>query len=181
MVKALPMHTSLQKIFSEMEDQRLQLLGLVKGLSTESLNQSPTPGAWSLAQVFSHIITSERLTLNYVSKKIQAAETLDNSGMWEEIKSVLLMITQRFPGVKFRAPKAIVEKTVAYGSYAEIEEAWGTLRTELKSFLDAYPEKYLQRKVARHPFAGYLNIAQGVSFLRDHITHHTPQIRKLLR
>jgi len=181
LVKGLPMHTSLQKIFSEMEDQRLSLLGQIKNLSTEALNQSPTPGAWSLAQVFSHIITSERLTVNYVAKKFQAAETLDNSGVREEIKSILLMMTQRFPGVKFRAPKAIVEKTVAFGSYVEIDQAWAVVRLELKSFLDAYPEKYLRRKVARHPFAGYLNIVQGVSFLRDHITHHTPQIMKLIR
>lgn len=180
MIKAQPMHTRLQKIFSDMEDQRLYLLGQIKGRSTESLNHSPAPGVWSLAQVFSHIITSERLTLNYITKKSQAAETLEDSGVWENIKSGLLTISQRFPGVKFRAPKAIVEKTVTYGSYPEIEQAWGELRAELKSFLNAYPDKYLRRKVARHPFAGYLNITQGVTFLREHITHHTPQIRKLL-
>lgn len=174
------MHAALHKIFTEMEVQRMALLGQLKGLSTESLNQSPSPGAWSLAQVFSHIITSERLTLNYVTKKIQAAETLEDSGVWEEIKSILLTITQRSPGVKFRAPKAIVEKTVAYATYSEIEHAWADVRTQLQSFLDKYPDKYIRRKVARHPFAGYLNITQGVTFLREHITHHTPQIRKLL-
>jgi uncharacterized damage-inducible protein DinB len=174
------MHHSLGKIFAEIEDQRLGLLGQIKPLSQESLNHSPVAGAWSLAQVFSHIITSERLTLNYIKKKVQAAETLSDSGVWEDVKSALLTLTQRAPGIKFRAPKGIVEKTVAYGSYPEIEQAWIDLRMEFKSFLDAYPDKFIRRKVVRHPFAGYLNIIQGVTFLHNHIIHHTPQIQKLL-
>jgi uncharacterized damage-inducible protein DinB len=174
------MHPSFQKLFTELEIQRMQTLRSVEHLDQPRLNRSLIKGKWSIAQILSHIVAAERLSLQYVKKKIQGIETAADTGLWEEIKMLMLVASQRAPGLKFKAPRFVVETTTVHADLASIVKEWDAVRNEFKLLLDAVPDQCTNRRVYRHPRAGYLNLKHALRFFSEHIIHHTPQIKRLV-
>ncbi len=175
------MHTSLQNLFDEIEIQRKKMLDSVKTFSQEELNKVLHPGNWSAAQILSHLITAEQLSLRYMQKKIQGIKEAPDSGLWEEVKINLLKISQRLPGLKFKAPQNVMEHMAQYQELTTITTEWEKVRGELKSLFEKIPDDQINRKIYRHVLAGYLNAKHSLIFFREHLTHHTPQIKKLLK
>lgn len=173
------MNSNLQQLFDSLESQRAFVLNEIKSLSAEKLNKHE-PGKWSISQIVAHIITAEQLSIKYLTKKFQAIETYERTGLWEELKSATLTIAQRLP-LKFRAPRVVVENTPAFDTVEQMEKAWTNTRQELKELLNQFTDDQLNRKVYKHPVAGKLNILQAIKSLREHLTHHQPQIKKLLK
>lgn len=173
------MTSQLQKQFAFLEEERSRLLQHLKSLNSEQLNFHE-PAKWSLNQVYAHLIASEQLSVNYLKKKTQGLAQLPNTGFVEELKMTVLIISQRLP-VKFKAPKVVVENTPIYESAKQIEEAWNNTRSDLAQVLNRFAEDQLNRKVYRHPLAGLLNIKQALRFFQEHMIHHQPQIKNLLR
>ena len=173
------MNSNLQQLFDSLELQRASLLKEIKSLSAEKLNKHK-PGKWSISQIVAHIITAEQLSNKYLMKKFQAIETFERTGFWEELKSTILTIAQRMP-LKFRAPKVVVENIPAFDNVEQMEIAWSNTRQELKELLNQFTNDHLNRKVYKHPVAGKLNIQQALKSLREHLKHHQPQIKKLLK
>jgi uncharacterized damage-inducible protein DinB len=169
----------LQKQLENLEAQRVALLHLLNGISKEQFHKAPA-GKWSLAQVLSHLVTSEKLSVGYLNKKIQAIDQTSNTGLVSELKMLALIISQRLP-LKFEAPKVVVENTSAYQTLPEIEEAWQKTREDLKVLLVKFNDRQLKKKIYKHPIAGRLNIMQTLRFFQEHIIHHTPQIKNLLK
>lgn len=91
-----------------------------------------------------------------------------------------LIISQRLP-IKFKAPKVVVDHTPVFNNAAEIAAAWNQTRVELKDLLVRFEANQLKRKIYKHPIAGKLNIIQATRFFSEHIIHHTPQIKRLLK
>lgn len=174
------MAPALQKLMDEIEGQRQAVLASVAGLSDEQFNHSPGPGKWSAAEVLSHIITAERMSVAYLQKKIVGIDQASSSGIWEEIKIIALIFTQRMPGLKFKAPKRVVESTKVMTNRSELENSWNQVRSELKELLEKIPDHQLNRLVYRHVVAGYLNIRHALIFFREHMHHHRPQLHRLL-
>jgi uncharacterized damage-inducible protein DinB len=172
------LNKSLLKQFDKLEIQRANLLKLISSLSGEQLNAHPE-GKWSIAQILSHIIASEHLSVRYINKKILGINESPPTGLKEEAVMILLAVSQRFP-FRFRAPKVVVENTTPYQSVEQLKDAWEKGRMEMLEILSRFQEDQLKRKVYKHPIAGMLNIRQAVQFFHEHITHHTPQIKKLL-
>lgn len=173
------MNSNLQKLFDSLELQRTTVLNGIKSLSTEILNKH-APGKWSANQVLAHIITAEQLSVTYLKKKIQGIDETTNTGLIEELKMLALVVSQRLP-LKFKAPKVVVESTPPYQSAAQLEQAWDKTRGELAEVLNQFKDQHLNRKIYKHPFAGKLNIQQMLHFFSEHIIHHQPQIKKLLK
>ena len=173
------MQPELQKLFDIIEQQKADLLIKIGSLSVDQLHQQP-PGKWSLSQVFAHLITSEQLSVQYLKKKIQAIDEQPDTGLVEELKMWTLIISQRLP-FKFKAPKVVVDHTPVFKDAAEIATAWSQTRTELKDLLGRFTANHLKRKIYKHPVAGKLNIVQTTRFFSEHIIHHTPQIKRLLK
>jgi uncharacterized damage-inducible protein DinB len=174
------LNNSLLHVFDSLETQRSELLSLITTLSNEQLN-AHSEGKWSIAQVLSHIISSERLSVNYLNKKILGIKEAPNTTLTGELKMIILIISQRLPFLKFKAPKVVAENTTLYNSAGQLIEAWGKVRNELKETLKGFQDDQLKRKVYKHPIAGMLNIQQALRFFQEHVIHHTPQIKKLLR
>jgi uncharacterized damage-inducible protein DinB len=172
------LNASLAQHFEELELQRNRLLERIYPLSTDQLNAHP-PGKWSIAQVLSHIIASEQLSVRYINKKYLGINESPNTGLREDIKMIVLIISQRLP-FKFKAPNVVVEKTTAYQSAEELKQVWDKTREEMKEMLKHFKEEDLKRRIYKHPIAGMLNITQAVRFFLEHIIHHTPQITRLL-
>lgn len=174
------MNTSLHQLFLTLEEQRQGLLNSIQGLSSQELDQHPE-GKWSIAQVLSHLIASEQLSVNYLNKKILGVKEVADTGFKEELKMIVVILSQRLPFLKFKAPNVVTEKTTSYHSFEQLNEAWVKARTELKDVLSRFKDDELKRKVYKHPYAGMLNIEQALVFFREHIIHHTPQVKNLLK
>lgn len=163
-----------------MEAQRGKILASVQHLTPNQLNKSLKPGKWSVSEILSHIITAERMSLMYIEKKMQGIHEVADSGWWEEIKLFGLKASQRVPGIKFSAPKRVVENTAFYLDHDTIRREWDRVRSDARTLLSKIDSAQAKKLVYRHPIAGYLNIKQCLIFFREHIIHHTPQIKKLL-
>jgi hypothetical protein len=175
------MHPQLRQIVDSLESQRESILKDFRGFSAERFHRAPRPGKWSAAEILSHIITAERLSVAYMQKKMQGIEHASRSGFLEEVKFGILKVSQRLPGLKFKAPKRVVENTTLYRDLASVEAEWKTIRTDLEKLVAQIPEHHLDRLIYKHPVAGYLNVPQALKFFREHIIHHAPQLKRLLK
>jgi uncharacterized damage-inducible protein DinB len=173
------LNSALHQLFENLEAQRTSLLNEIKQLSPERLNKH-VPGKWSINQILAHLMTAEQLSINYVKKKMQGIQTLENTGLWAELKLLTLKVSQRLP-IKFKAPRLVVENTPTFESVEQIELAWTKTRNELKELLSRIADDQIKRKIYKHPVAGKLNIHQALRFFGEHIIHHQPQIKKLLK
>lgn len=173
------MKPTLHKLFFKVEEIRMNLLSSLKGLSPEQLTEHPT-GKWSIAQILSHLIASEQLSVRYLNKKILGIKDAADTGLTEEIKMIALIISQRLPFIKFKAPTVVVENTPPLESMEQLVATWAKTRSDLKETLEKFQDGQLKRKIYKHPFAGMLNIQQALKFFGEHIIHHRPQITKLM-
>ena len=126
-----------------------------------------------------HIITGERLSVQYLNKKILGISEAENSGVVEELKMIVLKLSQRLP-FKFKAPRTVVEKTPSYQNLNNLIADWDNARSELKTLLEKFQDDQINKKVYRHVRAGLLNIQHALLFFREHIVHHAPQIKRLI-
>lgn len=172
------MNSSFQKAYDKLEHQREQLLGMIKDLPEDVYKSSP-PGKWSVAQIVTHLLTAERLSIGYMKKKSLGIETLKNSGLKHIIMSGILKISQRIP-FRYTAPRVIVEHTPEALSLEEVIINWSKSRTALKEFLEGISEQHARKLIFKHPIAGMLNAEQAMKFIHEHVNHHLPQIRRLL-
>ncbi len=173
------MTKTLEALFDRLEIQRQALFASLTSVSESKLHQAPY-GKWSVIQILNHLVSAERLSVMYLQKKIQAIDQTDRSGILEELKMVLLIVSQRLPGLKFKAPKVVVEMTPTSGDLESISKEWERVRAELKSLLEKIPEGKETKLIYKHVRAGRLNTVHALKFFREHIIHHTPQIKKLL-
>lgn len=175
------MHPSCQLLFDQIESRKEEILHSFRSMSAEQFNRRPQETKWSAAEVLSHLVTAERLSVAYMHKKAQGIATLDRTGLWEEVVMGILIVSQRMPGLKFKAPKRVVENTTVLMTLPEIEKAWKAVREDLRKLMETLPKEDWSRKVYRHPAAGYLNLKHALIFFREHLIHHAPQLRALLK
>jgi uncharacterized damage-inducible protein DinB len=172
------LNTKLNQLYESLEAQRLQLMDSLKNLSSEKLNQQPE-GKWSINQIIAHIITAEKMSVMYLTKKIQGVNEVENSGLFQELKMMGLIISQRLP-FKFKAPRVVVENTSASTDIKQLEQEWKSVREEMKTLLKKIKDDQVKRMIYKHVRAGKLNIQHALIFFREHVIHHQPQIKRLL-
>jgi hypothetical protein len=115
-----------------------------------------------------------------MQKKIQGIDNAGDTGIWEEVKMVLLVVSQRLP-LKFKAPQMVVQQTIQVATLQQVAEEWDQVRYELKQLLEKIPPPHRKRKIYKHVVAGKLNAQQALRFFHEHFIHHLPQINRLLR
>lgn len=171
------MNKSILTYFAQLEQQKNNLLNELSSLSVEKLNSAPA-GKWSITQIVAHLITVERLSIQYMQKKIQGIEQAGDAGIVEELKLIVLIISQRLP-LRFKAPKMVKESTPTLSTLPELTAQWDSVRSDLKQLLEKIPDHLVKRKIYKHVFAGKLNSRQALIFFREHFIHHLPQIQRL--
>jgi DinB superfamily len=174
------LNSSLETAFEKLERQRSQIINRVKDLPEQQFTTAP-PGKWSIAQILMHLLASERLSVAYMTKKSLGIDTLKDSGLKQSVLSVLLNVSQRIPALKFKAPKVVVENTPAALPLEELISQWDKSRANLKQLLESIPERHSRKLIYKHPIAGMLNVQQAVKFMYEHVHHHSPQIKSLLK
>jgi hypothetical protein len=173
------MHPNLKWYFDEIEINRARLLDEVSRLSEAQFVKNKE-GKWSTAQILTHLLTSEQMSLRYMQKKSLGIDQLSNSGIYEDIKTAVLKVSQRIP-IKYKAPVLLVEHTPTALSQPDLVSQWNELRQDLKSFLEAIDEKNVRKKIYKHPVMGRLNVMQAMQFFQEHIQHHYSQIKRNIR
>jgi hypothetical protein len=174
------LNKSLLKSFEALEKQKEQLLQAVSAVPAEDFHYSPGAGKWSISEVLAHLLASEQLSVAYMQKKIGAIKALKNSGFSASLRMGLLIVSQRVP-LKYKAPKVIVSNTPQELALQEITNRWATVRQDLKKILESLEEADQKKLIFKHPLAGKFNAAQAIVFLKEHIHHHLPQIKRLIR
>ncbi|MBI3219304.1 MAG: DinB family protein [Bacteroidetes bacterium] len=172
------MNKTLAKHFESLEAQRAELLTSLHRLTADRLNYH-SEGRWSINQIIAHLIAAEKLSVAYLQKKVLAINEVDNTGVYEEIKMIGLIISQRLP-FKFRAPRVVVENTSRSTSISDLEKEWSSSREELRQLLEKVTDDQINRRIYKHVRAGKLNIQHALIFFREHIIHHYPQIKRLM-
>jgi hypothetical protein len=172
-------HPRFQKAYDKLERQRGQIIDIIKNLSEDDYENSPS-GKWSIAQILTHLLTSERLSILYMKKKALGINDLPNSGIKESLFSMLLKISQRIP-FRYKAPRAIVENTPEVLPLPELIKEWDKARSNLRAFLETIDPIHVRRIIFKHPIGGRLDAVQSIEFMHEHINHHMPQIRRLLK
>lgn len=147
-------------------------------LPVEKLNHSQS-GRWSINQIIAHLIAGEKLSVAYLQKKVLAINEVDNTGIYEEIKMIGLIISQRLP-LKFRAPRVVVENTTQTSDLSLLVKEWDSVREELRQLLEKVKDDQINRRIYKHVRAGKLNIQHALIFFREHIIHHYPQLKRLM-
>lgn len=172
------MNAALTEQYNNLEKQRAALMAFVHQEEWEKLNQAP-PGQWSVCQVLAHLITAEKLSVQYMAKKIQGIHAAANTSWREEIRMLIFKASQRLP-LRYRAPVLLVEQTPAYASLAALVSDWDRVRSELKNLLEKIRDEHIGRQLLKHPVAGRVNIRHAMVFFSEHILHHHRQLNRLL-
>ena len=157
--------TSLQKLFNELAkyDQSV-------------LNHSKSPGVWSVMQVLSHVMLSERLSLAYVKKKLSFNPPLRRAGFRSRLRLYLLQIYSN-SSLKFKAPKGLGSQDMpVFSGLPELRDSWNLERKELVQYLLSLDRDLLDREIYKHPFVGRLTLVQMVLFFELHFKRHERQI-----
>jgi hypothetical protein len=161
------MHRKLEKRFITMESSLNEMIVFLDGLSEDQLHHK-VEGKWSPAQVFQHLHDSEKGTIAYLSKKLQAPiSEVPMGGLNSLIRSKLLTKALRSRSNQFRAPKVLSEIRDK-PDYTALKESYLEVRKEMKQLLSGIDEKQFGRAYFRHPRAGRLTISQTLGFLEDH-------------
>jgi hypothetical protein len=172
-------NSKLQQLFDKLEADRNNLLVTLRTFPSDRLEYAPE-GKWSIREILAHLISAEKLSVQYINKKILGIRDVEDTGVWDEVKMVLLQASQRLP-LKFKAPTGLVENTPANQNLDQLMADWEKTRVELKILLEKFDDTQIRKKIYKHVRAGRLNIQHALMFFREHIIHHSPQINRLLK
>lgn len=172
------MNAQLNSLFQLLEEQRAALLKPLQTLTPEHLNRSLNQ-KWSISQVAGHVVQAEKMSLAYMSKKINAINEVGNTGLLNELVLGVFIISQRLP-LKYKAPKNLGDKPPAYADVIALEQDWNASRQTLKLFLETIPDRGIHKKIYRHPIMGRCSVIHALKFFREHLIHHQPQIMRQL-
>lgn len=174
------MHPLLLKRFNKLEADRQKLLRTLTALPNEAILFRAPPGKWSVNQILTHLLTSEKLSVLYMRKKSLGIENLTNSGIPESLKLVVLKVSQRLP-IKYKAPGILVEHTPEALPLMQAIEQWDAVRNDLRKFLEEIADQNIRKMIYKHPVVGMLDVMQAMAFFHEHIHHHWPQVKSLLK
>lgn len=160
--------------------QTQSILTTLADYSDEVLSVPPAPGVWSIMQVLTHVMMSERLSLQYVRKKLSFKPELKNSGLLSSFRLHLLKWSQYVP-IRFKAPKGLQTADLpVFSSLTDLRSQWQTDRHKLHQFFDEADDSLFSKDVFRHPIAGRISLIQMVIFFSIHLQRHVVQIERRL-
>ncbi len=174
------MNSSLVRHYNSLTLATKTLLKEIAPLSTSTYYFRPADDKWSISQILTHLLTSERLSLSYMMKKSQAAPAmLEKTGLREDILFFIFELSQQIP-VKYKAPKVVLENTPEPLSFGDLVRQWEALRSEMLEFLNGLGPEKIDKKIYKHPIAGRLGVVHALRFMTLHLNHHRPQIKAII-
>lgn len=163
--------------FRRLEDRKRRLLQSVEGWSPEWLRYAPSPDAWSMLQVFDHLIRTERAVRESSERNLLRQRT--DVSLRERVRARCFLIFYRLP-IRVRIPQAVAFiKPGDPLSLGEITERWKEERRLLYEFLLRQDLDTSHSIVMRHPAVGPFSLRDALRFLAVHLLHHQAQMLRL--
>lgn len=145
----------------------------LKDVNANDFEKIPSNGAWSLGQVYSHIIGVNIMSHIALEKcLIKTAELKTRKPHW---KVRLILFLGRFPPGKIKAPTAVATEVKSFTK----EEASNQLIRLIKKVNEYdYNSKTLDKNYkVKHPRLGYLDAESWFRFMLMHTNHHIKQVK----
>ena len=84
-----------------------------------------------------------------------------------------------FLGLKFKAPKIVVDPIPENVDLQELKNKWLKSRDSFEILINNLDEEILKKGILRHPLAGRIDMNMTLNFLLSHFIHHKKIIHKL--
>ena len=146
--------------------------------SNEEINFKPSLKKWSIGENMYHLWLTEITTENYIRKKTSYPETLINVSKIARLRLKLLKLIF-FIGLKFKAPKIVVDPIPQNIDLKELKNKWLKSRDSFEMLINNLDTEILKKGVLRHPLAGRIDMDMTLNFLLSHFRHHMKIIHKL--
>tara|TARA_Y100000992_G_C21117433_1_gene420244 strand:+ start:160 stop:684 length:525 start_codon:yes stop_codon:yes gene_type:complete len=146
--------------------------------SSEEINFKPSLKKWSIGENMYHLWLTEITTENYIRKKTSYPETLINVSKIARLRLKLLKLIF-FVGLKFKAPKIVVDPIPLNIDLKELKTKWLKSRDSFEILINNLDTEILKKGVLRHPLAGRIDMDMTLNFLLSHFRHHMKIIHKL--
>jgi uncharacterized damage-inducible protein DinB len=173
------MNPQIKKHYDNLDESLNRLFSELDPLDPALLNRKPAADKWSVTEVMSHLHTSEKMSGQYIRKKLQYRDGIKPSGFQGALRSFFLRAVFGLP-LKFKAPK-VARPPADTGDYASLREAWKAERQSLRALLDTFPEELIDKQTFKHPLAGKMDIRQALGFFQTHFDRHYQQIQNTLK
>lgn len=167
----------LLRQFAKAEVERRALLARLEPLPPHVLERSPSPGAWSVAQVIAHLALAEARSVDYLEHKLRSGEHAPVDGL-SGPRLLLLRGALRLP-LRFKAPAVVA--TLPPCTFDEARQDWDQVRSRMAVAYAALPPEVATHGLFKHPKAGRFDPVQGMAFMRDHVRHHRAQVLRTIR
>jgi len=163
--------------FAEMEAERRHFLSKLEHLDPSLLAASPTPGAWSVAQVLLHLAMAEARSMDYLEKKLSVGGHAPLGA--DALLRLALLRAAMFLPLRYKAPGIVA--TVPECSFKEACHEWDRVRQRMAALYATLPSELVAHGLYKHPAAGKLDVLQGLVFMADHVRHHREQVLRTIR
>ncbi len=175
-----PGDSKIRKIiakFQKLEQRHISLLTEWENSPEPLLLHRPTEGAWNLLQVGQHLYLSEKLTLQYMEKKLLGYSLALQVDFLTHVKfrlflmGLVLPIRTKIPS-KAVAPQPEMDLKTLKSLWQELDRKFDRFLKKLKPAHSTFP-------IYKHPLVGRINIGETMDFLNGHFTHHMWQVRRI--
>lgn len=143
----------------------------------ELFTQNPAEGQWSYAEVYSHLFSSNLLSLKAAEKCIEGTAEKIKEG--PAFNTRLVLWAGRLPKGKFKVPQSLQDR-VKKISREESRLMISKTREKILLIKDRIQQAAPDQKI-KHPRLGYLNAPQWLRFVLIHSNHHLKQLERIDR
>jgi DinB superfamily len=174
------MHPRLTEIALFLDETRAAVVRAVAPLSPEEAARRPSPGAWSVDEILTHLSLVEPGVAKRIAKSVGKAkgeglarETSVASVLGSLDGPALDRLNEKQVAPEFVDPKAVLPHTEALAALALSRESLRHAMGEADGWA-------LETVVAPHPRLGTLNMYQWLVFLGRHERRHLAQIERTI-
>jgi hypothetical protein len=173
------MNKRLDEILNYMDKTRADLLETAGQVNSTFASMRPQPGAWSVADILSHLAMVEEGVARMVAKSVDWARTNDIGP--ETSEESLLRSLDSFDiesgAGKIEAPASVFPtERPADESIAALRQSRASLREALRAGADLD----LSRVFRPHRIFGEINLYQWALFVAQHEERHRRQIERTI-
>ncbi len=145
--------------------------------SESDFSKQPAPDAWSIGQVYAHLLGSAH---NFHLKQVEACLASDlNSDKPKTMPGRISYLLGGFLPVKIKVPPSPQYTPPPPGSRAEIRERIAALRPKMTELAQKIAQPGVSKGKTVHPALGYLNAAEWFQLVDMHYRHHLRQKQRL--
>jgi uncharacterized damage-inducible protein DinB len=174
------MHPRMAEIAAYLDETRDAIVRAVAPLSPEDAARRPSPEAWSVDEVLTHLSLVEPGVAKRVAKSVGKAK---GEGLARETSDASVLGSLEGPALDKLNEKQIAPEFVEPKAALTLPEALAALARSRESLRHAMGEAdgwALETVVAPHPRLGTINMYQWLVFLGHHERRHLAQIERTI-